>query len=978
MATTHKLNKRNKSIFLKDDKNVDKDFILFHKSFSTIRTAKVLNPNAEIVYEIGDGRIILFADGAYFAHYYTHYFYSEGIYKLLMSDDYDKYKFYVTHTKIPNQNKVKLTINLYIDKEYLLSFYEKNNMPEMISLIVSGKDKKLTIKEKTIQPSKYQINTCLNIDANKLKCEKYISIVPYNYQRNNVYWMENIEKNVDLGINQYDFVDHTGYIKYYIESIDEMLYFDKKGVMYDVSKKEECLHSINLKGGVLCDEVGLGKTLSLVSLILQNPKDDYEYPKKTGKKKKKPRKKKATPKKNKKSDEINNEIDEEDALSDSKEDAPSDSKEDVSSDSKEDVSSDSKEKKKTKHKSKATLVICPNRLCKQWADEIKKYVTDYDVEVLSVLTITQYKKYTLEDYLNADIVLAGYTFMCNARYLDEEESKLRLNDILWHRLIVDEGHELLIDKVLTKQKLRTMQDTLYKFDATYKWVCSGTPLGEPIYGYPGIIKYLSPDYEDKYKQLLCDHSSKFIKKYFRHNSKESIKNEVVIPPVVETTDFLKQTKIERAIYNSAKGNELQMIQLCTHVLISEYDIVLNDELNLDKLQKIMLKHFGEKIKKTEKRVDNIKSSIISAKNGYNRKVNSINEAISDGKEKMEKNVEKFNKKLKDLPEKYGKDEEELKEELEDDDISDKKATSIKNKIKKLNKELNNKIKETKAKITEAKKDYQDLYAEKAQELSDLKETNKVKMEELNEKLTVAKNDLSDLKYKYRVFDEIDEKYEELDKEICPITKCEIEDPVVTICGHYFDKESIEYSLESIGKWCPVCKTAITAKDVYPVVKEESTEDELSSINMYGTKMAHLIKYLNKTIEADDDNRVIVFTQWEKMLKLVGGVLDNNGIKYVTIKGNAHIMASRIRKFKLDKDIKVILLSSDRCSSGSNLTEASHIVLLDTLNQTKNNAKAIEEQAIGRANRIGQKKSVQVKRMIMENTIEHEYYIRNMK
>ena len=196
-------------------------------------------------------------------------------------------------------------------------------------------------------------------------------------------------------------------------------------------------------------------------------------------------------------------------------------------------------------------------------------------------------------------------------------------------------------------------------------------------------------------------------------------------------------------------------------------------------------------------------------------------------------------------------------------------------------------------------------------------------------------------------------------------------------SHYFDKDSIEYSLESVGKWCPLCKTPLQSKDVYPVIKNTATKEELTSINMYGTKMAFLIKYLTELITESPDNRIIVFTQWEKMMKLVSRVLTNNDVKHVTIQGNAHVMANRIRRFKVDKDIRIIILSSGHCSSGSNLTEASHIVLLDTLNETKENAKAIEKQAIGRANRIGQNKTVKVKRIIMEDTIEHEYYIRNM-
>jgi SNF2 family DNA or RNA helicase len=72
------------------------------------------------------------------------------------------------------------------------------------------------------------------------------------------------------------------------------------------------------------------------------------------------------------------------------------------------------------------------------------------------------------------------------------------------------------------------------------------------------------------------------------------------------------------------------------------------------------------------------------------------------------------------------------------------------------------------------------------------------------------------------------------------------------------------------------------------------------------------------------------------------------------------------------------MSSDKSPSGLHLTEASTIILLDTLNTTKEEAQIIEEQAIGRAVRIGQKETVNVKRFIMRNTIEHDYYIRNIE
>ena len=954
MSNFKELNDRNKSIFVNNIKKIDDKFILFHKSFSTIRITRYIpGPNKQVVYEIKDNRIKIMIDDQYIASYYTHYYYNEGIYKLLDSDDYNNYRFDVKYQKIANQPKIKLFISLYIDKYYLLDLYDKSEIPKILSLIVSGKDTKLTVKESEKDTSRFVIDTCKNVQINnKLKCEKYLKINLYNYQKNNIMWMENIERNIGKKLNKYEFVDHSGYTKYYIESIGEMLYFDNKYKMHDISKNKDAIHNITLNGGVLCDEVGLGKTLSLVSLILQNPKDGYVYPEKTR------RKKKALAKKKKEDNKIEDKGDEVEQidLNDKK---------------------DKDKKDEEMPKSKATLVICPNRLCRQWLDEVDKYIGKFELKILTVLSITQYKKWSLEDYLDADIVITGFTCMSNERYLDTEESKLRFDKIMWHRIIVDEGHELLIDKEMKRQKQRQQQQTLYAFNATNKWISSGTPLGEAEYGFPGILKFLSNDYDKKYKKLLCDHSIKLIKGYFRHNSKESIKAEVQIPPIVEKVKFLKQTKIEKAIYNSAKGNELQMIQLCTHVLISDYDIILNDELNLDKLQKIMIKHFGEKIKKAEKRIENLQAQKKGSENSYKRKIKNIDEDLEEKKDERDEKIKKGDKKKKDLDTKYNKKIDTCKNKLKDK-LSKKVETNTKKKLKNLEDELFDKKEEINDEAKNLKKEYDILVVNKKSEKVKLKSLYELKIQEIDDKLNVAKSDLSNLNYKFRVFDELDEQYEELDKKICPITKCEIDEPVITICGHYFDKDSIDYSLQSIGKWCPVCKTPIQDDQVYPVIKEEKSEEQLTSVNMYGTKMAYLINYLNGLIAASDDNRIIVFTQWEKMLKLVGQVLDSNSIKYVTIKGNAHVMANRIRRFKLDKEIKIILLSSDRCSSGSNLTEASHIVLLDTLNETRDNAKAIEEQAIGRAARIGQDKSVEVLRIIMEDTLEHEYYIRNMK
>ena len=146
----------------------------------------------------------------------------------------------------------------------------------------------------------------------------------------------------------------------------------------------------------------------------------------------------------------------------------------------------------------------------------------------------------------------------------------------------------------------------------------------------------------------------------------------------------------------------------------------------------------------------------------------------------------------------------------------------------------------------------------------------------------------------------------------------------------------------------------------------------------GTKIEHLINTIKTIITEDNTKKIIVFSQWDNMLRLVSKIFNEHEIKNIFLNGSINTISSKIRKFKIQNDINVVLMSSDKSPSGLHLTEASTIILLDTLNTTKEEAQIIEEQAIGRAVRIGQTKQVEVKRFIMRNTIEHDYYIRNIE
>jgi SNF2 family DNA or RNA helicase len=144
------------------------------------------------------------------------------------------------------------------------------------------------------------------------------------------------------------------------------------------------------------------------------------------------------------------------------------------------------------------------------------------------------------------------------------------------------------------------------------------------------------------------------------------------------------------------------------------------------------------------------------------------------------------------------------------------------------------------------------------------------------------------------------------------------------------------------------------------------------INKYGSKMMVLVQYLY-TIFENKENRVIIFSQYDKMLRLIGKTLEEFSIKFVYCCGNNYVLNRNINKFKIDNSYRVIMMSSENSNSGSNLTEANYILMCDVLFDDVDKVKAMESQAIGRAVRLGQKLGVKVVRFITKGTVEEEHF-----
>lgn len=121
--------------------------------------------------------------------------------------------------------------------------------------------------------------------------------------------------------------------------------------------------------------------------------------------------------------------------------------------------------------------------------------------------------------------------------------------------------------------------------------------------------------------------------------------------------------------------------------------------------------------------------------------------------------------------------------------------------------------------------------------------------------------------------------------------------------------------------------------------------------------------LKRAIESG--RKVLVFSQFTSMLDVMSEYLAEEGIDYYMMTGQTN---KKVRQEQVDEfntgDKSVFLISLRAGGVGINLTGADTIFLYDLWWNP-----AVEEQAIGRAHRIGQKKDVEVVRFITEGTIE---------
>ena len=121
-------------------------------------------------------------------------------------------------------------------------------------------------------------------------------------------------------------------------------------------------------------------------------------------------------------------------------------------------------------------------------------------------------------------------------------------------------------------------------------------------------------------------------------------------------------------------------------------------------------------------------------------------------------------------------------------------------------------------------------------------------------------------------------------------------------------------------------------------------------------------------ENTGQHKLLVFSQFTEMLQLIKERMEQELVQYAYLDGStsAKNRKQAVDDFQNNADIKVFLISLKAGGVGLNLTAADYIYLVDPWWNP-----AVEQQAIDRTHRIGQKNKIFAYKMICKNTIEEK-------
>ena len=240
------------------------------------------------------------------------------------------------------------------------------------------------------------------------------------------------------------------------------------------------------------------------------------------------------------------------------------------------------------------------------------------------------------------------------------------------------------------------------------------------------------------------------------------------------------------------------------------------------------------------------------------------------------------------------------------------------------------------------------------------------------KIKIIENSLKKLREKY---EDIKHKIYELNNDYCPVCMSSFVNPViVNCCKNCFCFDCLAVSMGELkNNICPFCRQGITKTDIHLISNDDGLKNKTKTKN---TKhdMKDKLDVLAELISMKPNGSFMVFANYAETFTKIEKKLSELGISYHILKGQAGTVQKHIDDFK-NKKVRVLMLNAQFFGAGMNLQMTTDLIIYHRF------TKEMEEQIIGRAQRLGRTCPLNVYYLIHDNesaNIEDKFNFEDVK
>lgn len=210
---------------------------------------------------------------------------------------------------------------------------------------------------------------------------------------------------------------------------------------------------------------------------------------------------------------------------------------------------------------KATILVAPSSLVRTWEGELIKHVRPNTLRWKVYHGPNRFKD--IQDTLSCDLVITTYNVL-STEWRDLDRTSKPLFSTSWHRIVLDEGHEIRTGTTLRAKSVCALH-------GDFRWVVTGTPIQNRFEDLASLFKFLNayPDHDlgSLTTLLRGSKADPDIKRVLLSMCLRRSKAVINLPARIDEIHKVKFDDHEAATYNRTKDGIINYLQ--TEVLLAE-------------------------------------------------------------------------------------------------------------------------------------------------------------------------------------------------------------------------------------------------------------------------------------------------------------------------------------------------------------------------------------------------------------------------